>query len=154
MSNIEFKELNENTEGIYCIYRQVHKWDKNHTWCVGMDDDESLMFLFNKIIGLYLNNELIGYGSITNYPTNMRSYVTLSCIIHPKYRNMGYGTLLLHKLLDVSIKSYDATYARVEILKSNIASITIVENGDFDFVNFNDKSIVFEKKLRKIIEHK
>lgn len=42
---------------------------------------------------------------------------------------------------------YGIEKVKVEILKSNIASITMIENNDFDFVCFDAKKITYEKKI-------
>ena len=95
----------------------------------------------DKIVGLfkirhYLNEFLangpghIGYSILTDF------------------RKKGYATILINKLIEIIKNVYDVEKVRVEILKDNIASITLIENNNFDFLNFDDEKITYEKKLK------
>lgn len=148
MENIIFKELRKDNKDTYKIYKLACKWDKNNMWKTEEFDDLELDMCFTRILGLYINDTIIGLGTICYLPITCKDYVTISCVIRPEFRKKGYATILINKLIEIIKNVYDVEKVRVEILKDNIASITLIENNNFDFLNFDDEKITYEKKLK------
>ena len=117
-------------------------------WKTEEFDDLELDMCFTRILGLYINDTIIGLGTICYLPITCKDYVTISCVIRPEFRKKGYATILINKLIEIIKNVYDVEKVRVEILKDNIASITLIENNNFDFLNFDDEKITYEKKLK------
>lgn len=148
MNKIVFKELRKDSKDTYKIYKVACDWDKNNTWKTTEFDDLEIDMCFTRIIGLYNNDTVIGLGTICYLPIVQKNYVTISCIIRPEYRKKGYATMLINKLIEIIKNVYDVEKVRVEIFKNNIASITLIENSNFEFLNFDDEIITYEKKLK------
>ena len=148
MGNIIFKELRKDNKDTYKIYKLACRWDKNNMWKTSEFDDLELDMCFIRIIGLYIDDTIIGLGTICYLPIIYKDYVTISCVIRPEYRKKGYATILINKLIEIIKNVYNVEKVRVEILKDNIASITLIENNNFDFLNFDDEKITYEKKLK------
>lgn len=92
---IEVKELDKQDLGkameVYCE-------------CFNKERKSTTLPLLGTVIGAYLNEELIGVAQI-DYINNIFEdtrigYINNVCI-KSKYRNMGYGTILLNKCIDV-----------------------------------------------------
>ncbi len=148
MENIIFKEFRKDNKDTYKIYKLACGWDKNNMWKTSEFDDLELDMCFTRILGLYINDTIIGLGTICYLPITCKDYVTISYVIRPEYRKKGYATILINKLIEIIKNIYNVEKVRVEILKDNIASITLIENNNFDFLNFDDEKITYEKKLK------
>lgn len=148
MSNIIFKELRKDDKNTVNIYKLACDWDSKNMWKTTKFDDLELHMYFSRIIILYDDDNIIGLGSICYYPIDHRNYITISYIIRPQSRRKGYATILINKLIDIISNTYNVENVRVEILKKNIASISLIEKNNFEFVNFDKEKIVFEKKLK------
>lgn len=112
-------------------YKLAKCWDKYNTWCVNRREDFSEFSLFCNMFGVFIDKELVGFGTIYYFPSfiseDKNHETRISCITNPKYRRMGIGTKLVNYLVRESSKMYDIEKVKVEILKS--------------------KKITYEKKL-------
>ena len=160
-----FKKLDKPILLTYATYLKAYQWDR-YKLCFpcGLEPIESITEDEN--YGLYLNHNLIGYGTIMVIEEEKLRYIPnekwlknsihlecgvhkaeLSLIIHPKYQHNGYGKKLLNYMIEEANKNYDSVIA--VIYKNNKKSLSLVEKSDFDFLSFSEDQIIFEKKLDK-----
>lgn len=145
--NVEYK-LIENKFDKYKTYMLAIDWDIDDTY-MPVKERISIEWLLQKMIGVYVDNEVVGLGCIKPYYKDGILNAELSCIIKKEYRRMGFADKLLLHMLEYSKSKLDIKKVTVNILKTNIASISQIEKNEFDFVSFDDKIITFEKKLIK-----
>lgn len=145
--NVEYK-LIENKFDKYKTYMLAIDWDIDDTY-MPVKERISIEWLLQKMIGVYVDNEVVGLGCIKPYYKDGILNAELSSIIKKEYRRMGFADKLLLHMLEYSKSKLDIKKVTVNILKTNIASISQIEKNEFDFVSFDDKIITFEKKLIK-----
>lgn len=167
---IKFKYLNYDNETLYKLYCQAYSWDKKN-YCFPSKESPEFFYLFMKYYGLYEDETFIGFG-ILNFDISLEPniFITLNnenlsnkdkepiqeprkiniaYIIHPDYRNLGYGSRLVKYLLEKAEEKKDFDLIEVEILKENKASIALIEKYNLDFKYFDDQKIVFQKSIKK-----
>lgn len=166
---INFRILNPIDKDFYEMYCKSYKWDTNHIYATSKSP-LGFIIEFSQNFALYKDNKFIGYGSFnfntpidSSYIKNSQynqisvkekleksfiSKVELSYIIKPEYRKMGYGRILLEYLIKEAKKIETINVIEVEIMKKNIASISLIKKFDFEFKYFNDSTIVFQKQLK------
>lgn len=152
MEEINFRILNIKDKDILDIRRIARSWDKKHYCFIPREsyDEPYLDDLFSIQVALFKSNELIGYGTIDFFPKiDGKSTASLAYIINPNYHNMGYGKKLVEYLILIARKKHASTidFLRIEVLKKNSRGLAFAENLDFDFSYFDNKKIVFEKKI-------
>lgn len=167
---INFKLLNPYDDDFYSLYCQAYSWDKEHL-CFSQKELPEFLGLFKRTFGLYENDIFIGYGILNlkiSLDPNIRirvegikpskkeeniqsepSKVELAYIIHPKYRQLGYGSKLVQYLLEKIGEMKEIDLVEVEIWKRNKASISLIEKFNFEFQQFDEEKIVFQKRLKK-----
>ena len=143
--NIQFKKI-ENRYDKYYSYMKALSWDTGHTY--SFDNESGIEWLMQKMIGAYNDNELVALGCIKiNYDIEKNEkYSELSSIVDYRYRRKGIADKLLKEMLEYC-KELNVQKVRVNILKSNMPSVSQIEKNEFDFVSFDDDIITFEKKL-------
>ena len=170
---IRFRTLTKNDNDYYELYSKAYSWDKNNT-CFFKKETPELLDLFSQHFALYEDNEFIGYGihnyhkditpnikmllSFLTHPENMTientsiiepHKISLAYIINPKYRNLGYGKILVEYLINKAQEKTDYDLIEVVILKTNLSSISLIEKLDFEFKSFDEEEIVFQKQIKK-----
>ena len=143
--NVEYKLIDDKYDK-YDSYMTAINWDTKNTY---MPSKEKICieWLIQKMIGVYMNNEIIGLGCIKPYYKDGCLNAELSSIIKGEYRRRGLADKLLQCMLDYCKNNLNVEKVTVNILKTNLASISQIEKNSFDFVSFDDKIISFEKKL-------
>lgn len=144
MENLNFRILNIKDKDLYDIRNIVYTWDKKHYCFEHQENFIELDLIFKKQIAMFKDDELIGYGEITNFP---KVEPSISYIINPEYRKNGYGKKLVVYLLKIAKEEIVKNYVKIEVLKKNLTGISFAESLDVDFLYFDDKKIVFKKNL-------
>lgn len=152
MEELKFRILTINDKDILDIRRIAYSWDKRHYCFIShKNDDESYLDdLFSVQVALFKGNELVGYGTVNFLPKiNGENAVSLTYIINPDYHNRGYGKKLVECLIFIAKEKYSdiTNVLKIEVLKKNSVGLTFAESLDFDFSYFDNKKIVFEKKI-------
>lgn len=154
LPELEFKILRTvNKE----LYNEVLKWDTDETY--DTNRNQSLMEAELEIpnpyryhVTCYIDDNFIGYGEIVYFPSTgyrykqTSEYTEISVIINPMCRNNGYGKKLVEYLCGISIKEFYCSNIKVQILKENISSITMIENSDFSLEKTDSEKLYFYKK--------
>ena len=142
---MEFKRIEEKMEK-YDAYVKALSWDNKNTY--SQDKDVGLDWMFDKMVGVYEEDELIALGCITRYFDNecKRSYANISSIVRKDYRNKGISKILLNHLV-AYCKDLEVKTITIEILKTNKISIKSIQNSDFEYKEETDKVLVYQKKL-------
>lgn len=143
--NLSF-EVIENSVEKYKIYMTSLKWDTDKTYSI-YDNEYPMSWIFEKVVSVHLDDELVGIGGIKPCFENNEMYVELSSIVNPEYRRMGIADRLLNFMLEYTKNELNIPIAKVNILKSNIPSIKQIENNNFTFIYSTDNIITYEKKL-------
>ena len=143
--SLEFRKIEDKNDKYYSLLKAL-SWDLKSTY--SLDRKMGVEWLLQKMIGVYDDDELIALGCIRKYYDidEAKSYANLSSIVDRRYRRKGIANKLLKEMLEYC-KELDVEMVKVEILKSNKASVRKKKKNDFDFVEFDDKIIKYEKKL-------
>lgn len=148
MENVSFRVVKKLDDDLKELYDEAYSWDKDKYCFESYDENIEINSILETTIVMYLDNELIGYGTI--FPINNGDEIikiNISCIIKPECRGMGYGTLLINYIIKHCKKIYVGQELRVIIYKDNLSSISMIENNNFDFDHFDDDKIYFSKKM-------
>lgn len=160
---INFKLIdNGNEKEVMEIYSKAYTWDKEKKCFLGEQETIKEVSL-SQNYAMYENKELIGYGSIIPVTKNIQTYKVIRrkfrpsekismdkigevCIIvHPDYRNQGWGCKLLQHLIKESRINYESMVAY--IVSNNLPSISLVKKHNFEFrCKYNGENF-YEKKL-------
>lgn len=148
--NINFKRIDKNDKYYFDYYNLATIWDKKHVCFNKERDDYDLFGIFELTYLMYLDDYIIGYANIFLAPSigEKKSKAYLSYVIRPEYRKKGYGKIFVDELVNISKNELKIDEICVEILKKNIPSISLIEKMNFDFDHFDDRKIVFKKKLK------
>lgn len=79
---------------------------------------------------VWLENELIGTGSLINFPRRMNHRAELSVSVLKQYWNHGVGSMLLQKLITYG-KENGVELLHLEVRSDNIRAISLYEKFGF-----------------------
>ena len=141
--NLKIKVIKEKMDR-YNNYIRAIRWDKNiDQKNIGVD------WLIKKMVGAYIDEELVGIGCIGKYYEGSKINGDLTVLVNPNHRKKGVEDRLLSYMLNYSKEELKIEKVKATMLKTDLPSVSQYERNDFDFVSFDDKSITFEKKLKK-----
>ena len=113
--------------------------------CFYKEYKKTTIQLNGTILGIYINNELIGISQIDYinnvFENQIQAYINNFCI-KENYRNQGYGDILLKKCLQY-IKENNGNIINMTSNKDRIFAHKLYKNNNFEIVD----TIVLKKDL-------
>lgn len=107
---------------------QPHKWDVVSIWKMIKVFDNKMADFY---CGLFINDKIIGYGFLRGWKEEWDD-ICLGLIIHPDYREMKFGTLLLNFLIQEA-RIRELHKIRLHVNVDNRAAMQLYQNAGFGF---------------------
>ena len=127
--------LNKDLDKAYLIYADSF----------GKEITNSSLTLLGKIIGIYVDNILVGFCQIDYlndiFANEKRAYINSFCI-DSKYRNMGYGDKLLKGCINI-LEKESINYINMTSNKKRIIAHKLYEKNGFSIVD----TCIFKRNL-------
>lgn len=104
---------------------------------------------FSDLIGIYLDDKIIGLVVLTNTLLNGTMSFT-DLVIDEDYQNLGYGTLAVKQIIKYFKNLDKSNVIKIVVFKENIKAIKCYEKCGFKISNHcekDDNFLVMEKTL-------
>ena len=95
-----------------------------------LEDYNNIYKDYSDLVGIYLNEKIIGLVILTNKPLNCK-YSFNDLIIDEDYQNKGYGKQVTNKIIDYFKSMDESKIIKIEVFSENTIAIKCYEKCGF-----------------------
>ena len=97
-----------------------------------LDDYNNIYKQYSDLVGIFLDEKIIGLVVLTNKPLNGK-YSFTDLIIDEDYQHKGYGFLATNKIIEHFKKRNESNIIKIEVFNENFKAINCYEKCGFQF---------------------
>lgn len=95
-----------------------------------LDDFNNIYKDYSDLVGIYLDDQIIGLVVMTNKPLNGK-YSFTDLVIDETYQRKGYGILATNKIIEHFKNRNESNIIKIEVFNENISAIKCYEKCGF-----------------------
>lgn len=131
--------------------KEIYKIKRTSKQYVGLIDDvledyNEIYKDYSDLVGIYLNEKIIGLVVLTNKPLNGK-YSFTDFIIDEDYQHKGYGKQVTNKIIDYFKNMDESKIIKIEVFSENTIAIKCYEKCGFRITkkcNWNNNFLEME----------